>query len=102
MEKKISVLLFLKIKKFKKEIDMLFNAENKIDKKYYVDHLIKKYGKLGLTRQETADELGISLSFLDKLLREGIGLPAYRKIGKSQKPRIVFPVDAIAEFMILN
>ncbi len=81
---------------------MLFNAENKIDKKYYVDHLIKKYGKLGLTRQETADELGISLSFLDKLLREGIGLPAYRKIGKSQKPRIVFPVDAIAEFMILN
>ena len=35
-------------------------------------------------------------------LREGIGLPAYRKIGKSQKPRIVFPVDAIAEFMILN
>ena len=81
---------------------MLFNAENKIDKKYYVDHLIKKYGKLGLTRQETADELGISLSFLDKLLREGIGLPAYRKIGKSQNPRIVFPVDAIAEFMILN
>ena len=81
---------------------MLFNAENKIDKKYYVDHLIKKYGKLGLTRQETADELGISLSILDKLLREGIGLPAYRKIGKSQKPRIVFPIDAIAEFMIVN
>ncbi len=27
---------------------MLFNAENKIDKKYYVDHLIKKYGKINL------------------------------------------------------
>ena len=81
---------------------MLFNAGNKIDKKYYVDHLIKKYGKLGLTRQETADELGISLSFLDKLLREGTGLPNYRKIGRSKKPRVVFPVDAIAEFMILN
>ncbi|MCT7514781.1 helix-turn-helix domain-containing protein [Aliarcobacter cryaerophilus] len=78
------------------------DSKNLIDKKYYVDHLIEKYGRLGLTRQETANELGISLSFLDKLLREGIGLPAYRKIGKSQKPRIVFPVDAIAEFMILN
>ncbi|MGJ0330065.1 hypothetical protein [Aliarcobacter cryaerophilus] len=81
---------------------MLFNAENKIDKKYYVDHLIKKYGKLGLTRQETAKELGISLSFLDKLLREGIGLPTYRKIGRSKKPRVIFPVDSVAEFMMTN
>lgn len=76
--------------------------DNSIDKKYYADYLLNKYGKLGLTRQETADELGISLSFLDKLLREGTGLPIYRKIGKSQKPRIVFPVDAIADFMVLN
>ncbi|MCT7909423.1 helix-turn-helix domain-containing protein [Arcobacter lacus] len=82
---------------------MLFNGENKnFNKKYYVDYLINKYGKLGLTRQETANELGISLSFLDKLLREGTGLPNYRKIGRSKKPRVVFPVDAIAEFMILN
>jgi hypothetical protein len=76
--------------------------DNTIDKKYYADYLLKKYAKLGLTRQETADELGISLSFLDKLLRAGTGLPAYRKIGSSQKPRIVFPVDAIADFMVLN
>lgn len=82
---------------------MLFvENENTVDKKYYTDYLLNKYGKLGLSRQETADELGISLSFLDKLLREGIGLPTYKKIGKSQKPRIVFPVDAIADFMIMN
>ena len=63
---------------------MFFDENNHtIDKKYYVDYLIEKYGRLGLTRQETADELGISLSFLDKLLREGVGLPNYRKIGKS-------------------
>ena len=82
---------------------MFFDENNNtVDKKYYANYLLKKYGKLGLTRQETADELGISLSFLDKLLREGTGLPAYRKIGKSKKPRIVFPIDAIAEFMILH
>jgi len=76
--------------------------EDAVDKKYYANYLLNKYGKLGLTRKETADELGISLSFLDKLLKEGIGLPTYRKIGKSQKPRVVFPVDAIANFMVLN
>jgi|GEM_PF-1269702 len=82
---------------------MFFDEDNNtVDKKYYADYLLAKYGKLGLTRQETADELGISLSFLDKLLREGTGLPTYRKIGKSQKPRIVFPVDAIADFMVLD
>lgn len=78
------------------------NDNNIIDKKYYTDYLLNKYGKLGLTRQETAVELGISLSFLDKLLKEGVGLPNYRKIGKSQKPRVVFPVDSVANFMVLN
>lgn len=78
------------------------NNKNELNTKYYADYLLNKYGKLGLTRQETADELGISLSFLDKLLREGTGLPSYRKIGRSQKPRIVFPIDSIANFMVLT
>ena len=78
------------------------NNKNELNTKYYADYLLNKYGKLGLTRQETADELGISLSFLDKLLREGNGLPSYRKIGRSQKPRIVFPIDSIANFMVLT
>jgi hypothetical protein len=82
---------------------MFFDENNNTnDKKYYTNYLLNKYNKLGLTRKETSNELGISLSFLDKLLREGTGLPAYRKIGRSQKPRIVFPVDAIANFMVIN
>jgi len=75
-------------------------SNNDKDKQYYANYLLDKHKKLGLSRQETADELGISLSFLDKLLKEGIGLPNYRKIGKSQKPRIIFPIDAIASFMM--
>lgn len=82
---------------------MFFDENNNVlDKKYYTDYLLKKYGKLGLTRLETANELGISLSFLDKLLREGTGLPTYKKIGRSQKPRIVFPIDSIANFMVIT
>jgi len=80
---------------------MFFDESNNTkDKGYYANYLLNKHGKLGLSRQETADELGISLSFLDKLLREGVGLPNYRKIGKSKKPRVVFPIDAIASFMM--
>lgn len=80
---------------------MFFDESNNVkDKQYYTDYLLNKYRKLGLSRQETAHELGISLSFLDKLLREGIGLPNYRKIGRSKKPRIVFPIDAISSFMM--
>ena len=80
---------------------MFFAENNELkDKKYYTDYLLSKHRKLGLSRQETADELGISLSFLDKLLREGIGLPNYRKIGKSKKPRIIFSIDSIASFMM--
>ncbi len=60
---------------------MYFDESNNLkDKQYYANYLLNKHGKLGLSRQETAYELGISLSFLDKLLREGIGLPSYRKI----------------------
>lgn len=82
---------------------MFFDERNELkDKKYYTDYLLNKYGRLGISRQETAYELGISLSFLDKLLKEGIGLPNYKKIGKSQKPRIVFLVDAIASYMMNN
>jgi len=82
---------------------MFFDENNSsVDKKYYTDYLLNKYGKLGLTRKETADELGISLSFLDKLLREGTGLPTYRKIGSSKKPRIVFPIDSLANFIVIN
>ena len=81
---------------------MFFKENDNKDKQYYTDYLLNKHGKLGLSRSETAEELGISLSFLDKLLREGIGLPNYRKIGKSKKPRIVFPIDAVASFMMNN
>ncbi|AXK49670.1 hypothetical protein CRU87_08910 [Aliarcobacter trophiarum LMG 25534] len=82
---------------------MFLDERNELkDKKYYTDYLLNKYGRLGISRQETADEIGISLSFLDKLLKEGIGLPNYRKIGKSKKPRIVFPIDSVASFMMNN
>lgn len=67
--------------------------------KLYFDDLKKQYGKLALNRAELAQVMNISLSFLDKLLREGVGLPEYKRIGRSQKPRIVFPIASVAKFL---
>jgi hypothetical protein len=75
--------------------------DNKLNNKYYADYLLSKYDKLGLTRKETAYELGISISLLDKLLKEGIGLPDYKRLG-TKRGRIIFPIDAVADFMRLN
>ena len=79
----------------------MFFKEKEDDKKLYVDYLLKKYDKLGLNRKETAKEIGISLSQLDKLLRAGVGLPNYKRLGRSQKARIVFPINEIADFLTL-
>jgi len=54
--------------------------DNYTNKESYVEYLLNKYNKLGLNRKETACELGISLSYLDKLLKEGMGLPEYKRI----------------------
>lgn len=64
---------------------MFFAENNELkDKKYYTDYLLSKHRKLGLSRQETADELGISLSFLDKLLEKGLVYQIIEKL-ESQK-----------------
>lgn len=65
----------------------------------YFKQLLEMFGKLALNRKETAKAIGISLSQLDKLLRAGIGLPDYKRIGKSAKARIVFPIASIAKYL---
>lgn len=66
----------------------------------YINELKNQFdGKLVLNRAETAHAIGISLSQLDKLLKIGIGLPEYKRIGKSMKARIIFPIASIAKFL---
>ncbi len=72
---------------------------NPIESLYFSELKALFQGKLVLSRQETAKAIGISLSQLDKLLRAGIGLPCYKRIGSSQKARIIFPIAGIAKFL---
>jgi transcriptional regulator with XRE-family HTH domain len=53
-----------------------------------------KYNKLGLSRTELAQELGISIATLDRMLANGDALPKYRKLGR----QYLFLLTDIASF----
>ncbi len=62
-------------------------------------YLTTKYQKIGLSRQELAKELTVSVSTVDRLLKQGLGLPSYKRIGMGVQARIVFPVSSVATFL---
>lgn len=62
-------------------------------------YLADKHGKAGLTRKKLADELTCSLSTIDRLLKVGIGLPNYKRIGMGKRARIIFPIAEVASFL---
>lgn len=62
-------------------------------------YLTKKYNKSGLTRKDLADELTCSLSTVDRLLKNGLGLPSYIRIGMGKRARIIFPIREVASFL---
>ncbi len=62
-------------------------------------YLVEKYNRVGLSRNELGNELTISISTIDRLLKQGIGLPSYKRIGNGVRARIVFPVGEVAEFL---
>ncbi len=59
-------------------------------------HLQEKYNKLGLSRTELAQELGISLATLDRMLANGDALPSYTKLGR----QYLFLLADIARFFV--
>jgi predicted DNA-binding transcriptional regulator AlpA len=61
--------------------------------------LYEKYGKVALSKQELAKELGMGLSTVSKLMHEGIGLPNYIKVGTAKNARVLFPIDEVANFL---
>ncbi len=62
-------------------------------------YLASKYNKASISRAELSDELGVSLSTIDRQLSQGIGLPGFKRIGNGKRARIIFPLDAVARFI---
>lgn len=63
------------------------------------DSLRETYGKSGLSKVELANELGLGLSTVSKMMAEGMGIPNYRKIGVAKNARVIFPLTDVAEFL---
>lgn len=64
-----------------------------------LDALQHKYGKLALSKRELAQELGMGLSTVSKMMAEGMGIPNYKKLGTTKNARVVFPLTEVADFL---
>ena len=64
--------------------------------------LHSKYNKLALTKSELSIELGISPRTINNRMSLNMGLPDYIKTGNQKNSSVLFPIDAIADFMMTN
>ncbi|MCK5111676.1 MAG: helix-turn-helix domain-containing protein [Arcobacteraceae bacterium] len=64
--------------------------------------LVQKYNRTMLTKQNFADELGVSLSTIDKLIAKGNILPTPVKIGTTKNATIRYAITDIADFITSN
>lgn len=61
--------------------------------------LKSRYKKATLSKAELANELGISSSTIDRNMKEGIGIPNYRKLGNARNSKVIFNIVEVAEFL---
>lgn len=63
-------------------------------------NLRAKYNKSAITKQELADELGLSLSAINYNLSRGINLPNYKKLqGMGKYGKVLFPLNEVATYL---
>ena len=62
-------------------------------------NLVERYQKSTLTKSELANELGVSLSTIDKALAKGNVLPQSIKVGDKKNSSVRFNMVAIASYI---
>jgi len=58
-----------------------------------------RYKKASLSKTELAQELGVSLSTIDKYKKDGIGLPNYKKLGNAKNAKVIFNIIDVANYL---
>ncbi|QOY55330.1 hypothetical protein HUE87_03580 [Candidatus Sulfurimonas marisnigri] len=61
--------------------------------------LFQFYNKVALTKQELAQVLGVSISYIDKSLARGYGVPNYKKLGTASNSKVIFNINDIAHYL---
>ena len=64
--------------------------------------LHEKYGKMTLSKQELAKELGISLATVTVRMQKGMNLPNYIKVGSAPNGAVTFPLRDVAEYLTVT
>ena len=71
--------------------------DNSIDKMVKLLH--DKYGKMVLTKTETAKELGVSISTMTNRMGNNINIPNYIKPSGATNATVTFPIYDVAEYL---
>ena len=66
---------------------------------HILEVLIKKYNKATLTKNEVAQELGLSLRTIDNMIQKKMVLPKPLKIGDSKNAPVRFNIVEIAKYI---
>ncbi len=62
--------------------------------------LMSKYNKSAISKQELADELGISIHTINYYITKGINLPNYKKLqGSGNGGKVMFPLNEVAKYL---
>jgi len=69
-------------------------------KKQLLDLLHTKYGSLLLTREQCAQEMGMSTATLDRLKKLGLGPQYTKKKSSGKNGSVRYPLDAVVDYII--
>ncbi len=68
------------------------------NKRIIYDSLLQKYN-ITIGKKELSEILGTSVSFIDKAIMSGDGIPNYKKLGSSKNAKVVFNLLDVADFI---
>ena len=63
------------------------------------EQLFKFYNKVIFTKLDLSKLMDVSLSYIDKSLARGYGVPSYKRLGNSQNSKVVFNINDVAEYL---
>ena len=61
--------------------------------------LNNRYQKATLTKNELANELGMSVSSINTYICKGEGIPGYIKVGNAKNGKVLFPIVNIVDYL---
>ena len=67
--------------------------------KLIYEDLKSRYKRITITKAEYANEVGQCVGTVDRRIKDKIGLPPYKKLGKAKNAKVVFNIIDVAEFL---